>query len=471
MRISDLISMGLDWLIYGLILAAIFGATFWVGYRLIYKKICKGSKTLTLSKFLLYGMFFCYMVIVLGVTLVNRYGYETEIFRLTPFYSYIEAWNQYKAADWRNIILNIFMPVPFGFLLPYIAKPFKKLSWTVLAGLGFTLFIEAAQLILRRGIFETDDLINNTMGVLIGYGFYRLADAISKRIKKAPAAFKTVLPYQIPLLVTILAFTTIFGLHAAKELGNLKCHHIIRANPEAVTCNTSFDESNGVAYVYTVPIVSVEETREYAEAFFAGFDSGIDEGRTDIYDETVFYWNDNPEHSVSLSIDYEGNKIRFTDYEVSFSDENVMPAENATEAQLRESINALGFFIPEGAAFTNKGDGNYLFEVECIVAGDYVYDGNVNCSYTEDGRIRSLNYNIIKCTAYKEFPIISEEDAYNKIAAGIFRFEPAYEPEVIIVNNIFLSYEVDSKGFYQPIYILECTIDGQDTRLYTPAIL
>ncbi len=470
MRISDLVSMGLDWLIYGIILSIICGIAFWVGYRLIYKKLCKGSKSLTLPQFLLYAMFFCYMVVVLGVTLLNRYGYETEIFRLTPFYSYIEAWNQYKAADWRNIILNIFMLVPFGLLLPFIAKPFQKLGRTTLAGLVFTLFIEATQLILRRGIFETDDLINNTMGVLIGYGFYRLADYITKRVKKAPVALKTVLPYQIPLLVSILAFTAIFSLHATKELGNLRCHHIIRANPESVTCNTTFDENDGVAFVYTVPIVSVEETREFAENFFAGFNSGIDESRTDIYDETAFYWNDNPEYSISLSIDYEGNKIWFTDYEISFSDETVIPAENATEAELRASIDALGFFIPEGAALTNKGNGNYLFEAKCIMVGDYVYDGNVHCSYTEGGLIRSLDYNIIKCTPYKEFSIISEEEAYEKIAAGIFRFEPAYEPENIIVNNIFLSYEVDSKGFYQPIYILECTIDGQDTRLYTPAI-
>ena len=470
MRISDLISLGLDWLIYGVIFAIICGAAFIIGYRFIYKKLCKGTKTLAPSRFLLYAMFLCYMVVVVGVTLLNRYGYETEIFRLTPFYSYIEAWNQYKAADWRNIILNIFMLVPFGLLLPYIAKPFKKLGWTTLAGLAFTLFIEITQLILRRGIFETDDLINNTMGVLVGYGFYRLADYIVKRIKKEAASLKAVLPYQLPLLVSIVAFSAIFTLHATQELGNLKCHHIIKANPESVTCNTSFDENAGVAFVYTVPMVSVEETREFAENFFAGFDSGIDENRTDIYDETAFYWNNNPEYSISISIDYEGNKIRFTDFEVSFSDETVIPAENATETELRASIEALGFFIPEGADFINQGNGNYRFEAECIMVGDYVYDGNVQCDYTEDGRIRSLRYNIIKCTAYKEFPIISEEEAYERIAAGIFRFEPAYEPENIIVNNIFLSYEVDSKGFYQPIYILECTIDGQDTRLYTPAI-
>lgn len=470
MRIADLISMGIDWLIYGVLLAVIGSALFFIGYRLIYKKICKGSKHLTVRNFMLYAIFFCYLVVVLGVTLLNRYGYETKLFRWTPFYSYIEAWNQYKDADWRNIILNIFMLVPFGFLLPYIANIFKKIGWTTLAGIGFTLFIEMAQLLLKRGIFETDDLINNTLGVLIGYGFYRLADFISKRIKKEPQQISTVLPYQIPLLITVLVFAGIFTIHDVKELGNLRCRHIIKAHPESVTCNTDFDENPGTAYVYTVPIAGVEETKEFAGDFFARFDSGIDESRTDIYDESVFYWNDNPDYTVSLEIDYEGYKIRFTDFKASFSDDSVAPDEKATEKELRESMESLGFFLPGGMTFTNKGDGRYVFKADCIVVGDHVYDGTVNCSYTTAGTIKSVDYNLIKCTAYKEFPIISEAEAYERIAAGIFRYEPAYEPENIVVNDIFPAYEVDSKGFYQPIYILECTIDGQDTRLYTPAI-
>lgn len=470
MRIADLISMGIDWLVYGIFLAIICMGVFFIGYRLIYKKIYKGNKTLTIWNFILYALFVCYIIVILGVTLLNRYGYYSLGFRFTPFYSYIEAWNQYKDADWRNIILNIFMLVPFGFLLPYISNLFKKIGWTTLAGIAFTLFIELTQLLLKRGIFETDDLINNTLGVLIGYGLYRLAEYIVKRIKKEPLKLSAVLPYQIPLLVAIVAFATIFTIHDVKELGNLRCRHIIKAHPESVTCNTDFDENPGTAYVYIVPIASIEETKDFANDFFARFDSAIDESRTDIYDESVFYWNDNPDYTVSLQIDYEGNKIRFTDFKTSFSDDSVDPDKNVTEEEIRESVESLGFFLPEGMTFTDNGNGRYLFNADCIPAGDYVYDGTVDCRYTSAGNLKTVDYYLIKCTVYKEFPIISEAEAYERIAAGIFRYEPAYEPRNIIVNDIFLAHEVDSKGFYQPIYILECTIDGQDTRLYTPAI-
>lgn len=468
MRISDLISMGLDWLIYALILAVICGAAFLIGYRLIYKKLCKGKRTLTLPGFLLYAMFFCYMIVVLGVTLLDRYGYYTLGFRLTPFYSYIEAWNQYKDADWRNIILNIFMLVPFGLLLPYIANIFRKIIPTALAGVIFTLFIEATQLILKRGIFETDDLINNTMGVLIGYGFYRLADYIYNRAKKNPVKLPPVLLYQIPLAITVIAFTTIFTVHHVKELGNLNCRYIIQAHPKSVTCNATFDENSGSAYVYIVPVVSVEETERYALDFYARFDSGIDEDRTDIYDETAIYYND--DNSMSLWIDYEGNKIGYTNFTSHYEEEGAGPKINATEKEIRLAAEELGFFIPADAEYTNEENGNYRFECNCLVVGDYVYDGVATVRYNESNLVCDLDYNIIQCRPYKEFPIISEKEAYDLIAEGKFRFEPAYEPSNIIVNDIYLSYEVDSKGFYQPIYILECNVDGQDTRMYAPAI-
>ena len=470
MRVSDLISLGFDWLISGIVIAVIISIAFLIGYFFIYKKLCKGSKTLTPSVFLLYAMFFCYLVMVLGVTLLGRFNDQTELFRLAPFYTYIEAWNQFKDADWRNIILNIFMLVPFGFLLPYIAKPFKKVGWTTLAGFLFTLLIEATQLILKRGIFETDDLINNTLGVIIGYGFYRLVSYITDRIAKEPVKLSSTLLFQLPLLVTIVAFCTIFMAHNLKELGNLRCRYIIKAHPQSVTCNTDFDENTGTAWVYTVPIVSIEETRCFANDFFAGFDSDIDNSRTDVYDESVFYWNDDPDYTLSLEIDYEGNKIRYTNFNVSFGDSSSVPAENAAPEEVSESIKALGFYLPKGMTFTNQGYGKYLLDADCIMVGDYVYDGSVSCRITETGEIQDLSYNLIKCSAYKEFPIISEAEAYERIAAGIFRYEPAYEPDNIIVNDIVLSYEVDSKGFYQPIYIFECNIDGRDTRLYTPAI-
>ena len=41
--------------------------------------------------------------------------------------------------------------------------------------MGYFFYLEVFQLITKRGYFEIDDLIHNTLGVVIGYGLYRLA--------------------------------------------------------------------------------------------------------------------------------------------------------------------------------------------------------------------------------------------------------------------------------------------------------
>lgn len=469
MRVSDLFSLGIQCLSFASIVIVVFANLFLVGYHLIYKKVLKGKKNLTAAKFCLYTVLACYMIMVLGVTLLNRSPYFTRIYRLTPFYSYVEAWYSFKASDWRNIILNIFMFVPLGLLLPYCHKIFQKIAPTALAGLLFSICIELTQFALNRGIFETDDLINNTLGSVIGYGLYRIVLYLYHLIRKEKDKIVPVLLYQLPLTVTILAFTVIFCMHDLQELGNLKCHYIIKAHTPTIQCNTTFDEGSNTAFVYIVPILTSEDTKDIAIQFFSQFGCSLDESRTDIYDESAFYYNDD-NNSMCIQIDYEGGKITYTDFTITFSDKTAVPKENASKEELLAAIRSLGFTIPDNVAFTNKGDGNYLLEADCICVDDIIYDGNVSCRYYEGGKFSRLNFDIMECIPYKEFPIISEEEAYALLADGKFRFEVAYEPKCILVNDIYLSYETDSKGYYQPIYIFDCNVDGQDTRLYVPAI-
>ena len=61
--------------------------------------------------------------------------------------------------------------MPFGFLIPTISK--KKIcknviSVTLLAML-FSLGIETAQLLLKVGAFDVDDIFLNTIGGFLGY--------------------------------------------------------------------------------------------------------------------------------------------------------------------------------------------------------------------------------------------------------------------------------------------------------------
>ena len=67
-----------------------------------------------------------------------------------------------------NLVGNIVLLVPIGFLFPFVYRNLtwkKSLALAVAAGL----LIEGMQAAFRVGIFDIDDIILNGLGVMIGY--------------------------------------------------------------------------------------------------------------------------------------------------------------------------------------------------------------------------------------------------------------------------------------------------------------
>ena len=71
-----------------------------------------------------------------------------------------------------NIIGNIFVFIPFGFLGIFFEK-LKKAKFLFPVFILGICFIEFLQFITKRGYAEIDDVILNTMGVAIGFWIYR----------------------------------------------------------------------------------------------------------------------------------------------------------------------------------------------------------------------------------------------------------------------------------------------------------
>lgn len=67
-----------------------------------------------------------------------------------------------------NLIGNIALLVPLGFLLPFV---YRKMTWkkSLVLGVVAGLAIEMMQTILHVGIFDIDDVILNAFGVMTGY--------------------------------------------------------------------------------------------------------------------------------------------------------------------------------------------------------------------------------------------------------------------------------------------------------------
>lgn len=82
-----------------------------------------------------------------------------------------------------NVIGNVAMFIPSGIVLPIIYKRLDTFAKVLLAGEGISLCIEIIQLPFSVRATDIDDLILNTVGVIMGYGIYALTRYV-RRTKK-----------------------------------------------------------------------------------------------------------------------------------------------------------------------------------------------------------------------------------------------------------------------------------------------
>ena len=59
-----------------------------------------------------------------------------------------------------------------------------KVKISVVVGLLLSASIELVQLVSHRGLFEFDDIVHNTLGVVIGIALYKIVSLICKRLNR-----------------------------------------------------------------------------------------------------------------------------------------------------------------------------------------------------------------------------------------------------------------------------------------------
>lgn len=85
------------------------------------------------------------------------------------------AWSEPAAFSFEPLIgvmQNLVLFIPFGFLLCGATKR-PRMVRILLMGFLLSLLIELCQLRFRLGWFETDDVLHNTLGTLLGIRLYR----------------------------------------------------------------------------------------------------------------------------------------------------------------------------------------------------------------------------------------------------------------------------------------------------------
>lgn len=466
MRISELFQMGKEYLILGIVLVVL---VFLIAV-LLRKFIWKKQGKIAWKRWMGNGALLCYLFVVLSVTLLDR-GTVWENGRIQPlFYSYKDAWVNFSETAWRNIILNICMFVPFGILLPLCIKRCRRWWKAYLVGFLFTLFIEGIQLVTGRGIFELDDLLGNTTGTMIGYGIFSLLFFCYQKKKKTQlTCWKKVALLQIPLLVVVLGFTTIFTVYHYKELGNISGQCLIPYDTGKldVTTEIKLEKEKKEVPVYRTKTFTKEEIVQLADDIFATLGTTVDEERNNFYEDTAVL---TAMERFSFWGDYQGGTYHLTDFETSFPEKTLQIKKNASEEELRKAFAMYGISISEEAVFSWDGETEeYCFTEDRKFEDTKWEKGEIRGIYYENGCFSEIQNTVVTYEFYKEFPIISEEEAYKRLEEGEIQYRGEEKLHVEVLDCT-LDYQLDSKGFYQPVYVFDALVNGNEEQVVIAAI-
>ena len=150
-------SIGTEWLLFSYVYTILFAIVL----------VKSGKKRgMSVNTSLTIILLFFYLSTIFLSTVVVRPRKSHRMMNLYPFWSWMKmiSGSSYRR---RQVIENILMLMPIGFLIPFIDRSKHYFIKTICFGFVFSLIIEASQYIFKVGLFEIDDLINNTLGVIL----------------------------------------------------------------------------------------------------------------------------------------------------------------------------------------------------------------------------------------------------------------------------------------------------------------
>ena len=330
----------------------------------------------------------------------------------------------------------------------------------LLAGFGTSLFIELSQLLKGSGLFDVDDLFTNTLGAMVGFWLLTAALCLWER-RWVRAACNL-----LALVAAAASVGGIFVAYNAQEYGNLSTSPAFRVNTKNVQWEIACDlpEEIWTADIYRTEVWDREKCEAFGREFFK--ELGIEKLDVTFYNEEVYLREHNGNRI--LEVFYHGGYYTYTDLEMG---------RNFTEAgeeQLRQALSDFGIDLPDTAKYSYEGDTHY-FRVERHVEGSTMTDGEVAVQWENDGGIRTLDNDLLQLTYYSEAEIIAPSDAIRRLMDGYISGGDWFEekaPGQVQILSCELAYQVDTKGFYQPVYRIRLfdADTGYDALQIVPAI-
>lgn len=155
--------------------------------RIIYLR----NKKIDVKREVLLLLFIFTIIMLLSQTILCEFHFNKSVYinkgihnnNFIPFKIFYDSYiSHIKYGNYTyfiiNLLGNIILFIPIGFLLPYLYK--IKCKTVIFIGFTLSLFIELFQLFLPRWT-DIDGIILNTFGTLIGYLLYKYCDKIYNR--------------------------------------------------------------------------------------------------------------------------------------------------------------------------------------------------------------------------------------------------------------------------------------------------
>lgn len=375
-------------------------------YQLIRNRREKPSRFEMLYEYLLMAWF----VMFVYVTQIKSFGNGMgELYNIRPLKSFYIAY-RYGSNNggmvWQ-FLLNIFMFLPFGFLLASVFRKWRSWRKILLVSFLTTLAAELLQLISRRGT-DIDDVIANTVGGLCGYAIYLLFSGIVTVAKHTNSAIpkfrKEVITAISILFLTAIPFFCLNFTDKLSTYGNMYYGHLQPANiiiPDSIS-NEQL-ESKIYQYSSEIDLAEIQERLIMASNIQGDFTES--NGKFQLLDT-----------NKKIFIDEKGRwSVHLVDSK-STANPSLLPDIGTSVTLAWEYLNTFGITADmvayEADISTEYGDGNrHLRFVSNETATDFVIDGAVSVTIGENGKLLTVSDQRIKCTYVESVFCISPRES------------------------------------------------------------
>ncbi|MCL2606702.1 MAG: VanZ family protein [Coriobacteriia bacterium] len=234
-----------------LAIAACFSLCIIFQVTLLRRENLRTGKLLKRSHFAWTSLFIFYLLNVYRITgmgtlwsiIGNNARINMDTIHLVPFMSFTD-----DRLGFLFFALNIAMTVPLGLFLSALWPTMRSWKRIALAGFCFSLAIELSQLFTMRGT-NVDDLIANTLGVVVGYSLFKFIDSYRARKmsdrKKAQLQTREHVQPQSSILrnegitYVALSFLGMFLFFNSAVVANLDMQIGLAGNMEIISTNTT----------------------------------------------------------------------------------------------------------------------------------------------------------------------------------------------------------------------------------------